>query len=237
MAHFGDHGETLYKNDHSPVTDADLEADRCIRAGLRALLPSIPVISEEAEQQEIIDPAQPFWLVDPLDGTRSFVRGEQEFTVNIALVVDRKPFWGVIYIPATGVVYAGGALAGAFCESAPGARTPIAARAAPQEGLTVMVSHFHASPKMEAFLENYPVHSRCAASSSLKFCVLAEGKADLYPRLGRTMEWDTAAGHAILLAAGGGVTTLDGAPLAYGKPGFENPHFIASGWRRDTSLL
>ena len=219
------------KQDSSPVTEADQVAEDIILAGLALLTPSIPVVAEEeAAAGRIPDvTGGEFWLVDPLDGTREFVNRNGEFTVNIALIRDGRPVLGVVHIPAQ---------AETFVAAGPGAVTrtrgsdapqPVAARTAPAEGVTVMVSRSHLSPETEDFLKDFPVGERKDAGSSLKFCRLAEGAADLYPRLGRTMEWDTAAGHAVLVCAGGSVTRLDGSPLTYGKPGFANPHFLARG--------
>jgi 3'(2'), 5'-bisphosphate nucleotidase len=229
------------KEDQSPVTDADRDADAIIAAGLRALTPEIPVVTEE-EVAEGLAPTRVgkrFWLVDPLDGTKEFIAGRDEFTVNIALIEDTRPVLGVVLLPVRDLLYAGELQADgpgraptsrATVSREGGAPVPIAARAAPAEGLWVVSSRSHANkPELEQFLKDKPVKDFVIAGSSLKFCVIAEGRADLYPRFGPTMEWDTAAGHAVLAAAGGHVRTLGGAELAYGKPEFRNPHFIASG--------
>lgn len=225
------------KKDNSPVTAADHAAEAIILRRLGALLAPIPIIAEEevaAGRVPVI--GQTFFLVDPLDGTREFVAGRPEFTVNIALVRDGAPMLGVVYAPATGGLF-GGDVAGAHAFRATasrdgadgGARAPIHVRRAPPAGLTVVASRSHPSPKMRAYLTGYEVEKIVSIGSSLKFCLLASGDADLYPRLGTTMEWDTAAGHAVLLAAGGAVVTAEGRPLLYGKPGFSNPWFIATG--------
>jgi 3'(2'), 5'-bisphosphate nucleotidase len=226
-----------HKEDNSPVTAADHAAEAIILKRLSAHFPHIPIIAEEEVAAGRV-PAigQMFFLVDPLDGTREFVAGRPEFTVNIALVTDGRPMLGVVYAPATGALYGGDVAGGyAFRSTAAGAgveaaaRTPLRVRRAPPAGLTVVASRSHPNPKMRAYLSGYTVADIVSIGSSLKFCLLASGDADLYPRLGTTMEWDTAAGHAVLLAAGGGVVTTEGAPLLYGKPGFTNPWFVATG--------
>jgi 3'(2'), 5'-bisphosphate nucleotidase len=220
------------KADASPVTAADQAAEDVIVGALTALTPDIPVIAEEAfaagHQPEC---GQRFWLVDPLDGTKEFVGRNGQFTVNIALIERGKPVLGIVFAPAVGKLYAGAVGLGSFVEN--GARRPIACRRPPEEGLTVVSSRSHADePALERFLQGRKVACSTTAGSSLKLCKLAAGEADCYPRFGRTMEWDIAAGHAILAAAGGAVTDLRGVELTYGKPGFENPHFVAWG-RRD----
>jgi 3'(2'), 5'-bisphosphate nucleotidase len=218
------------KADDSPVTEADERAERLIVPALRALAPDIPVVAEEAVaagQVPVI--GERFWLVDPLDGTKEFIGRNGEFTVNIALIEHGAPVLGVVGAPALGRVYAGAAGEGAWVEDAQGRRA-IRCRPVPAEGLTVVASRSHGdAAALEAFLAGRRVASLATAGSSLKLCLLAAGEADLYPRLGRTMEWDIAAGHAVLAAAGGRVTTLQGEPLRYGKSGFENPHFAAWG--------
>ena len=219
------------KADASPATEADERAERCIVAGLRALAPHIPIVAEEAASRgETPDTGARFWLVDPLDGTREFVSRNGEFTVNIALVDQGVPVLGVVYQPAIDRLYAGAAGQGAWQQDAGGARRAINCRAAPPDGLVLACSRSHGDEAaMAAWLGGRRVAQRLGVGSSLKFGLLAAGAADVYPRLGRTMEWDTAAGHAVLVAAGGRVTDLAGRPLRYGKPGFENPHFVAWG--------
>jgi len=220
------------KDDYSPVTDADRAADAIIAAGLRALTPEIPVVTEE----EVADGLAPtrigarFWLVDPLDGTREFINDRDEFTVNIALIDEGAPVLGVVGVPARGTLYASdGPGRATLCEDG-GEHRPIAARVAPTDGISVTSSRSHANKdELAAHLKDKVVRETIIAGSSLKFCLIAEGKADLYPRFGPTMEWDTAAAHAVLAAAGGHVRTLDGMEFTYGKPSFRNPHFIASG--------
>ncbi|MBN8531082.1 MAG: 3'(2'),5'-bisphosphate nucleotidase CysQ [Alphaproteobacteria bacterium] len=219
------------KDDHSPVTEADQKADAHIVAALLRLTPNIPVISEEGDLPEDFsqEALERFWLVDPLDGTRSFLKGTGQFTVNIALIEAGVPVLGSILIPTENMLYYGVPGHGSFREKNGNKAEPIQARRQSAKGLDVVVSHSHLTPETEAYLAPIPVASRVSAASSLKFCVVAEGKADLYPRFGPTMEWDTAAGHAILLAAGGAVETPYGAPLLYNKHGFRNPPFIATG--------
>ena len=220
------------KADASPVTAADEEAEHLILEGLRKLTPQIAIISEEAHARgELADHApRRFWLVDPLDGTREFLKKNGEFTVNIALVDEGVPVLGVVTAPALDLAYAGAGPGTASMWRA-GSQRSIAARPRPARGITVVASRSHLGDPavLERWLTGTPVADTRQAGSSLKFCLLAAGEADLYPRFGRTMEWDTAAGHAVLAAAGGRVQTLEGAELRYGKPGFENPHFIASG--------
>ena len=227
--------EVREKHDKSPVTEADDAAEDVILEMLRTLTPDIPTVSEEAMSAGD-DPdvsGGRFWLVDPLDGTREFLSRNGEFTVNIALIENGVPVAGVVHAPALAMTWCGAGGAGPAVATFSETDKPtmrIRARAIPDEGATVVASRRHGdTDKLHAFLAGYSVKDRLSAGSSLKFCLVASGRADLYPRFGRTMEWDTAAGHAVLLAAGGQVSTEGGAPLAYGKPEFENPHFIARG--------
>jgi 3'(2'), 5'-bisphosphate nucleotidase len=218
------------KADASPLTKADERAEESILAALGALTPDIPVISEEASSRgEVPGIGARFWLVDPLDGTKEFVSRNGEFTVNIALVEDGEPTLGVVLAPALGRLFGGVRGVGAFAEE-DGRRRAVTCRRPPAEGMTVVSSRSHGDREaLGAFLAGRRIASSVVAGSSLKFCLIAAGMADLYPRLGRTMEWDTAAGHAVLAAAGGRVTRLDGEDLRYRKPQFANPHFIAAG--------
>jgi 3'(2'), 5'-bisphosphate nucleotidase len=230
MRHYEAGVDVRHKQDRSPVTDADEQAERLILAELAARFPGVPVVAEEEAAAGRIVPVQGhFFLVDPLDGTREFLNRNGEFTVNIAEVMDAAPVAGVVYAPATGRLFAGDA-EGAF-EMSPDLEkaTRVAARAVPQQGLVVVTSRSHADGKTAEYLKQFDVKAFRSAGSSLKFCLVAAGEADIYPRAGRTMEWDTAAGHAVLAAAGGSVTRWDGSPLTYGKPGFENPAFVARG--------
>jgi len=218
------------KADGSPVTAADQAAEDIILPALRHLTPDIPVVSEE-EASKGLSPdvtGTRFWLVDPLDGTKEFLNGNGEFTVNIALIEHGVPVLGVVVVPALGETYAGAEPGSAVLQDAAGERR-IAVRATPSDGLTVVGSRSHGdAAAMEAFLGGRKVAAFRAAGSSLKLCLIARGDADLYPRLGTTMEWDIAAGHAVLRAAGGRVRTLDGDDFRYGKPEYRNPHFAAS---------
>ena len=218
------------KSDASPVTEADERAEAVITQGLRSLAPGVTIVAEEAvaggDRPEV---GRWFWLVDSLDGTKEFIHRNGEFTVNIALVRDGEPVLGVVFAPALGRLFAGVKNGGAFVIDAAGQR-PIRCRPIPAESLTVVASRSHGdAAALDAFLAGRKVSSTTNAGSSLKLCLVAAGEADLYPRLGRTMEWDIAAGHAVLAAAGGRVDTVAGVPLRYGKPGFDNPHFAASG--------
>ncbi len=220
------------KADGSPVTVADRAAEAVILDGLAALTPDIPAVSEEAFAAAATPPApaDTFWLVDPLDGTKEFVRHNGNFTVNIALIQGHRPVLGVVHAPVGGATYWTSAPGHAMLDDGDGRRRAIAARTPPAEGLTVVGSRAHGKgARFEKYLAHHQVARRVTVGSSIKFCLLARGDADLYPRFGTTMEWDTAAGQALLVAAGGRVETVDGEPLAYGKPGFENPHFIARG--------
>ncbi|WP_119460041.1 3'(2'),5'-bisphosphate nucleotidase CysQ [Rhodospirillaceae bacterium SYSU D60014] len=225
------------KGDHSPVTAADEAAERLILPELQALLPGVPIVSEEAAAAGFIpeidgpdNPRRRFWLVDPLDGTKEFLSGNGEFTVNIALIEGGRPVLGVVHLPTLNATYTGAAPGSALVQHGAAAPEPIAARRRPTDGAIVLASRSHRDKSsIEEFMIAEQISEQRIAGSSLKFCLVAEGVADLYPRFGRTMEWDTAAGHAVLTAAGGSVTTTDGQDLRYGKPGFENPHFIARG--------
>ncbi len=219
--------EVVQKDDYSPVTEADHASDEIIVPALKALTPDIPVVSEERRHPPKSDR---FWLVDPLDGTKEFINHRDEFTVNVALVEDGTPVFGVVGIPVTGDIYAGFG-PGTAVRINSGAKTqPIRARRVPDEGMTIAVSRSHASKEeLAEFLEDYKVADRIIAGSAIKFCYVAEGRADIYPRLGPTSEWDTAAGHALLNAAGGQVVRLDHTPFLYGKDRYLNPGFIATG--------
>ena len=220
------------KADQSVVTEADHAAEAIILAGLRLALPGCTVVAEEeAASGKIIAATSEFWLVDPLDGTREFTSGGDDFAVNIGLVRNGRPVLGAVGVPATGEVFSGIVGVGAWRRH-DGRTTSIAARSPPAEGLTVVASRHHGDQaRMDTFLAGRAVAQVVNFGSSLKFCRLADGRADLYPRFGRTMEWDTCAPHAVLEAAGGAVETLDGTALRYGKPGWDNPHFVCWGVR------
>lgn len=228
---YGSDFEVRGKDDASPVTAADERGEAIILAGLRKLAPAIPIVAEEeVAAGRIPEVGRVFWLVDPLDGTKEFIRRNGEFTVNIALIVDGRPVLGAVFAPALDRMFLGAEGAGAWVEEN-GIRRPLACRRAPAEGLTVVASRSHGdAAALDAFLAGRPVARTRSAGSSLKLCLVASGEADVYPRLGRTMEWDIAAGHAVLAAAGGRIETVaDHTPLRYGKPGFDNPHFAAWG--------
>lgn len=220
-----------YKEDSSPLTDADLASHRVIEDGLLAFTPDIPVVSEEGAQvtYSVRRSFERFWLVDPLDGTKEFVRRNGEFTVNIALIERNAPVLGVIYVPAHGVLYYGEKGFGAFRQEREGRPVRLKRKLlAPGSPLRVIVSRSHPSPEVEEFLKAHNAVSSVKAGSSLKFCLVAEGSADLYPRFSQTSEWDTAAGHAIAEAAGCTVTTHEGSPLTYNKMALLNPGFVVS---------
>ncbi|QRG04922.1 3'(2'),5'-bisphosphate nucleotidase CysQ [Xanthobacter dioxanivorans] len=226
------------KADASPVTEADHAAEAIICAALAHLLPGVPVVAEEAMAAGAsVTCGNRFLLVDPLDGTREFISGNGEYTVNIALVEDGTPVLGVVYAPARALLFAGRPGAAFRAIRAPGAAvdaqdwTPIACRTVPNGPIVVAASRSHGDPATDALIERYEVAERIPAGSALKFGLLAEGKVDLYPRLGTVMEWDSAAGHALVVAAGGRVTRPDGSPLTYGhaEAGFKVRGFVAWG--------
>lgn len=224
--------EVRSKADASPVTEADERADRIISRGLAAAFPEIPVVTEEQAESHGVQ-APVFFLVDPLDGTKEFVQRRGDFTVNIALIEDGVPTRGVVYAPAKDRLFYTDAAGRSQEEAAPfgaapGALTPLRVGRPDPAALVVVASKSHRDKATDDYIARYSVGDFRSAGSSLKFCLVAAGEADLYPRLGRTMEWDTAAGQAVLLGAGGKVVRFDDhAPLAYGKAGFENPFFIA----------
>lgn len=225
------------KTDGSPVTEADLAADQIINQGLRALAPDITAITEETfNASEDTNPVQ-YWCVDPLDGTKGFINGGRDFTVNIALIDQGYPVLGVIYAPAMGVLWGGAdgrawkrmaEASGEMTLEAMGDAIPIAARPARLNKPDVVATKAHRSPALEQWITQIDAGEAIAVGSSLKFCSIAEGDADLYPRMGPTMEWDTAAGQAILEAAGGQMVAPDGMRFAYGKPGRLNGYFSAT---------
>lgn len=225
------HGfDVLRKDDASPVTAADHASEAIIVNALRTATPNIPVIAEEeVAAGRFTAPGEQCWLVDPLDGTREFTAGNDEFTVNIGLVRRGQAYLGVVAVPAMRELFGGIVGRGAWKWSTDGDK-PISARTPPPEGLTVLASRYHGNhARLEAFLAGRKIATVINFGSAVKFCRLAEGVADLYPRFGRTMEWDTAAPQALLEAAGGTVRTIEGEPLVYGKPGWANPHFVCTG--------
>ncbi len=227
------------KSDGSPVTQADKDAETLITKRLNELTPGIVVIGEESYAEskcEDLKNQEYFWLVDPIDGTKAFLRGEGDFTVNIALIYKNRPVIGVIYAPEKGELYAG------HCYTQDDARAfryfedsetekEIKVRAMPLKGLTVMSSSYRGGSRaQDAFLEQFKISKIVQRSSSIKICAIASGKADIYPRFGPTCEWDTAAGHAILRAIGGDIRDMTGKPLRYGcgREDLLNPNFIAA---------
>jgi 3'(2'), 5'-bisphosphate nucleotidase len=232
MTHYNDDFDYTQKEDGSPLTKADLASHEIIVKALLELTPSIQIISEESS--EIINSQelqQQFWLVDPLDGTKEFIKRNGEFTIDIALIKNKVPLLGLVCCPALDELFVGHVGSGCYMQKRNG--KPVSLKTKPErpKEYTVIGSRSHSNEEaMNNFLMNKNIKEVISAGSSLKFCRIAEGKAHLYPRFGRTMEWDTAAGHAVLAAAGGWVRELNSnQPLQYGKPGLENPHFLASG--------
>jgi 3'(2'), 5'-bisphosphate nucleotidase len=220
------------KADDTPVTEADMRAHRRIAAALGALTPDVPVLSEESTDVPLAERAvwQRFWLVDPLDGTREFLKRNGEFTVNIALVVNHAPVLGVVHVPVTGVAYGGVGGLGAFRFEADGMSRRIEVARAAATPPRVAGSRSHRGSSLDRFLATLGPHELVSMGSSIKFGLLAEGLVDVYPRRGPTGEWDTAAGHAVLAAAGGSVVDLEGRPLEYNRrPSLINPDFVAFG--------
>lgn len=228
--------EVRSKSDESPVTEADEAADALISAGLRAAFPDVPLVTEEQASSHDVS-ARTFLIVDPLDGTKEFVHRRGDFTVNIAYVKDGAPERGIVYAPVKNRLFmtaADGtsceeiAVGGAFDKDTPAAMTPLAVSQPDNSALKIVASKSHRDAATDAYIGRYHVSDFKSAGSSLKFCLVAVGEADFYPRLGRTMEWDTAAGHAVLAGAGGQVLRFDDhSALTYGKDGFENPFFLA----------
>lgn len=225
--------EVRSKSDASPVTAADEAADAVISAGLRASFPDVTLITEEQSESHSLS-AKTFLIVDPLDGTKEFVQRRGDFTVNIAFVEDGVPVRGVVYAPAKGRLFYtlpdGTSVeeTGPFDKTVVGALQRIQVKTPDNDALLVVASKSHRDAATDAYISKYAVADMTSAGSSLKFCLVATGEADLYPRLGRTMEWDTAAGDAVLRGAGGHVLRFDDhSPLLYGKNGWDNPFFIA----------
>lgn len=218
------------KADHSPVTEADLAAHKIILDSLQNLTPDLPVVSEESSQLPFSERRrwERYWLVDPLDGTREFISRNGDFTVNIALVQQNAPVAGVVHIPVENRSYYGVAGAGAYRRQTGRTSDPIHVRPLGEGPVRVVASRSHRSARLDGYLAKLGTHEIVSRGSALKFCLVAEGAADVYPRLGPTSEWDTAAGHAVLVAAGGQVINVDGDRLRYNrKESLLNPHFIA----------
>jgi 3'(2'), 5'-bisphosphate nucleotidase len=227
----GDAGTTI-KGDDSPLTQADLRAHRLIAGALASLTPDMPMLSEEAADIPYAQRAgwRRYWLVDPLDGTKEFLSRNGQFTVNIALIEDHIPALGVVHVPVTDTSYQGIVGSGAWCQRAGAAPEAIRVSAASAAPVRVVGSRSHRGDSLDAFLARLGPHEMVPMGSSLKFCMVAEGTADVYPRLGPTSEWDTAAAHAVVAAAGGRVRTLEGTPLRYNMhEGILNPFFLVSG--------
>lgn len=239
MEHYSKDVKVRTKADSSPVTVADEATERFILAKLKECVPDVPVVAEESVAAgRIPQIGSHFFLVDPLDGTKEFIKHNGEFTSNIGEIVDGRPVRGAVYAPAVHKLYFGELESGAFSvEIAPGGKLDfsrarkICARTPPADGLVMAVSRSHADKQSEDYMKQFHVRDTVVAGSSLKFCLIAEGVADVYPRFGHTCEWDTAAGHAVLAAAGGTMTTPEGAPFVYGKASgkFLNAFFVARG--------
>jgi 3'(2'), 5'-bisphosphate nucleotidase len=230
--------EVRRKDDWSPVSDADERAEALLIPGVQQLLPGVPIVAEETVSTDgLPEYAQEFVLIDPVDGTREFVKRTGDFTVNVALVRDGRPVAGVVYAPAKRRMFLGGRTAGA-ADVVPGADIgelePLCTREYPAEGLVAVASRSHLDVETREFLDDIRPAATISAGSSLKFCLIAAAEADVYPRFGPTMEWDTAAGHAVLAAAGGTVVHPDRTPFGYRKPGLRNGPFVA--WGREPLL-
>lgn len=220
------------KSDSSPLTQADLVSHEIIMRGLKKITPTIPALSEESANIpfDVRQQWQQHWLVDPIDGTKEFIQHTGDFTINIALIEKHRPILGLIYVPVTDVVYFASEGKSAFKQTNNEAPVRIAHRACSLDHMTVAVSRYYKKDKLESFMSRFPHYEVAPVGSALKFCLLAEGKADIYPRLGNTCEWDTAAGQIILIEAGGAVVDLDLHPLQYNiKDSLLNSHFIAVG--------
>jgi 3'(2'), 5'-bisphosphate nucleotidase len=236
--------EVTHKTDHSPLTIADLRSHEIITQGLRALTPDLPVLSEEASDISFEQRRQwtRYWLVDPLDGTKEFVSRNGEFTVNIALIDDHAPVLGVVHVPVTSTTYTGATGIGAFKQVDGQASTPLRVREPASSPLRIVGSRSHRGDSLDRYLPKLGPYELVAIGSSLKFCLVAEGSADFYPRFGPTSEWDTAAAQAVVEAAGGAVVETNGERLRYNtKADLLNPHFLVYGdrgrdWLRILSL-
>lgn len=232
LKHYRTDLDVREKSDASPVTLADEQAEHVILKVLRELTPHLPIVAEEEMAAGHVPDVSGgrFWLVDPLDGTKEFIARRDEFTVNIALIDNGLPVLGVVYAPALGRLYAGAGPGTAIVVEDGKPDRPMAVRRIPEDGAVIVSSRSHGDRgKIEELIRGLAVKESMTVGSSLKFCVVAAGEADIYPRYGPTSEWDTAAGHAVLLAAGGSVRTLDGEEMAYAKAKFRNPEFIARG--------
>ncbi|MFK5978426.1 MAG: 3'(2'),5'-bisphosphate nucleotidase CysQ [Rhizobiaceae bacterium] len=228
MHHYGNLENVMTKADNSPLTAADLAVDEIIVNGLHRAFPKIPIITEERVVNHTTNHSTGcFFLVDPIDGTKEFINKSNEFTINIALIKNGTPAAGMVYAPALKRLFWGAKDLGAFEETDKGSPKTLAVRDADNDALIVVASRSHMNPKTETFIKKNKVASVKNAGSSLKFCLIAAGEADIYPRFGPTMEWDIAAGHAVLAGAGGVVHTIDGTPISYGQEHYKSPFFIA----------
>ena len=219
------------KDDASPVTEADELAEEILLKALKSAASSVPVVAEETASREGVggDRGREFFLVDPLDGTKEFINKGKSFTVNIGLIQDQKPVMGIVYAPARDWLFMGVNGKATLIDGKGSAPVTIASRPADTNNLAIVATKSHRNQETEDYLSHYPGAEQVSIGSSLKFCLVAMGRADIYPRLGPTMEWDTAAGHAVLAAAGGEVLDMGGSPFLYGKEGFRNGFFIARG--------
>lgn len=229
------------KADRSPLTEADTRSHQIISRALRDAYPDIPVLSEEGKEIDYAERKswEKFWLVDPLDGTKEFVKRNGEFTVNIALIELGRPIWGVIYIPVPDMLYVADTSIGAWCIKGHD-RHRIRVASQPADSIRIVKSRSHPSPQLETILELLPEHEIITRGSALKFCAVAAGDADFYPRLGPTWEWDTAAGQAIVNAAGGIVVDFAGRPITYNKPSLLNGPFLVcsnANWLKQKGIL
>ena len=224
--------EVFQKDDLSPLTSADLASHNYIVTALNKLTPHWQLLSEESGDisWDVRKTWSRYWLIDPLDGTKEFIKRNDEFTVNIALIEHHKPVLGVVHVPVSATTYYGATGIGAYCKQGDHESRAIRTRPAPQTDVVVVGSRSHASPRLQQYLDAMGEYRLRSLGSSLKFCLVAEGKADLYPRMGPTSEWDTAAAQAVVEAAGGVVTYTDGRPLAYNlKESVLNPEFLVAG--------
>ena len=229
---YGTAFEVEHKDDNSPLTAADRASHEIICAGLADLEPRLPLLSEESPPEEVAERLswRRYWLVDPLDGTKEFVKRNGEFTVNIALIEDHRAILGIVRAPALDLEYVGGTATGAWSRRGDAPARAIATAPAPQTGLRIVGSRSHASGALATYLEKVGPHELKPMGSSLKICLVADGQADIYPRFGPTSEWDTAAAQAVLESAGGSMISLDGQELRYNtKESLLNPHFLAVG--------
>jgi 3'(2'), 5'-bisphosphate nucleotidase len=228
MEYYSRDHDVALKDDNSPVTEADLAVDNLLYPLLSGRYPEVPVVTEErATTHEAAHGHRRFFLVDPIDGTKEFIKKTGEFTINIALIENGHPIAGIVYAPAIRRMFVGDISSGAREIGPDGSSHKIAVRSCAAVP-TAVASRSHLTKETETFISENKISDCVNAGSSLKFCLVAAGEADIYPRFGPTMEWDTAAGHAVLAAAGGRVLTCDGSPLSYGKPQYRNPYFIAA---------